>query len=616
MTEQKLLPKNAESQISHKEKKKPHITGGSKDTHVGLTPTIKKEDLLIVKGIGAHMAELLFRNDISKIKDLAHAKPQQLALIPGIGLLRAQTLIKNAKEHLHHKNLNGFSTNPPLKKELEIPILDASVGEYGTLKPCVGSEVYSNNNEQEVGVSYEKDDMDEQEDIIVEVDGYGNESNIQESEQFILKSETILEIESEPSKPVRVPETPFKGEMLSSEECKQLEDNVRAIFQEHGFIIIEKSPKPYELLSKIDVLAIKLISDWGYQEKEIYHSDLILIVPVKISPLEGSLIVSENNIEYHAVNKTSDFYTKSLPISYLKELIITGQNIRFNLANKGILFTVFNNFCTNSLSLVRSYKKKNLYYRYDKNQCEILINPIILSKKKVGFTEKVIPFAYHTNSNVHILQVSRLSEILEYLEKKYILLESHIKKKSMKEVHYAAENKLRHQLKYTWPFISLTFIYITIFIFHAYSILGLLNQFALWTTVLMGIVYGYIFRNYYKQKSIINREFNTPYLKRELNLDNSTLKIINQGLPSSLMEQFSYECLGKNPKFKVIHKVEQQNSQEFLHARELKKKMEDTTFFEEDKEQQEKYNEHLPDIPEISDDIQKLRKKYSSFLED
>ena len=80
------------------------------------------------------------------------------------------------------------------------------------------------------------------------------------------------------------------------------------------------------------------------------------------------------------------------------------------------------------------------------------------------------------------------------------------------------------------------------------------------------------------------------------------------------MDQFLYECVGKNSSNNFINKIETDNAEKYLEEWQRKKKIEDSHLFEdeisEDSENLENSNESKP----ISG--HKYVDKYSSFLED
>ncbi|NVM34504.1 MAG: DUF4332 domain-containing protein [Candidatus Lokiarchaeota archaeon] len=624
MTEQKLVPKKIDVNFSSEAEVEPHVIDDVEEPSSRLTPSITPEEISVVKGVGPYVARLLLQCGISSVSELAHATPQRLASLQGIGLPKAQKLIENAKNHLQNKKLNGFPIDTTSQIKMDSP--EVIPESEDIIEPEIFSiECEDNIKEtidfEDVNEEYPTFEEDEIETSVIQNGIEVHEPNINKIEPIVeeshnttrhitsINSGTKSAFEQEKEQTI-TPEPSMGKESISLEQLKQLEDRVRTKLVESGFYIVEKTAELHKLISKIDILAVKLISDWSYKKKSNGSADLVLIIPIKICPLEGSLIVSQDKIEYSALDKSSDFYVKKLPMSFVEVLDTTEEAIRTNLSEKGALFKFFNENVTSSLSLARTFTKKNLYFHCGNNQCEILIEPVITSQNMVGFTEKILPFAYHKDSNIHVVQVRELSEFLDYIETKYVLLESKTKKNSLQKFHSEAGNKLNKRLKIIIPFMTIDFVYLAIFIFQAYSLLGVLNMANIGLALLMGILSGFFMLAYSKNISEIKCEFSTPYHKRDLHLDEASLKLINEGLSSILMEQLSYECLGKNSGFKIIEKVEKQNSQNSLQEKALKKKVNETELFEEEKDI------HLSENSDTSDEKNEYRHKYSSFLED
>ncbi|MFW9878309.1 MAG: helix-hairpin-helix domain-containing protein, partial [Candidatus Thorarchaeota archaeon] len=74
-----------------------------------LVPSIRKESLTLISGIGPKSAERLIAHGIDSISELANSTPTRLSKIEGIGLSTAQKYVNRAKEHLRLKKLNAFS---------------------------------------------------------------------------------------------------------------------------------------------------------------------------------------------------------------------------------------------------------------------------------------------------------------------------------------------------------------------------------------------------------------------------------------------------------------------------------------------------------------------------
>lgn len=59
------------------------------------------EELIRVRGIGPTAAERLMNAGVKSVEEIAHSKPEQLAWIKGIGMISANSIIKNANELLN-----------------------------------------------------------------------------------------------------------------------------------------------------------------------------------------------------------------------------------------------------------------------------------------------------------------------------------------------------------------------------------------------------------------------------------------------------------------------------------------------------------------------------------
>ena len=88
----------------------------------------------------------------------------------------------------------------------------------------------------------------------------------------------------------------------------------------------------------------------------------------------------------------------------------------------------------------------------------------------------------------------------------------------------------------------------------------------------------------------------TPFHEKKLNLDETSLDLINEELPPELMEQLAYECRGNGATSKVLARVERVNTQANMRKRTIQKKVSSADLYEEKSG--------------------KTTDKYSSFLED
>jgi len=83
-----------------------------------LNPSIAREDITVIKGVGIKVAEKLKNGGFHTVKSIADATLPQLTFIPGIGQKTAQKIIEGAITHLSGKRLNDFPEEDDGKKEL------------------------------------------------------------------------------------------------------------------------------------------------------------------------------------------------------------------------------------------------------------------------------------------------------------------------------------------------------------------------------------------------------------------------------------------------------------------------------------------------------------------
>jgi predicted flap endonuclease-1-like 5' DNA nuclease len=83
-----------------------------------LTPSIMKEDITIIKGVGPSVAEKLRGAGFHTVQSLADATIPQLTHIPGIGQKTAQKIIEGATSHASLKSLNDFPEENNETKEM------------------------------------------------------------------------------------------------------------------------------------------------------------------------------------------------------------------------------------------------------------------------------------------------------------------------------------------------------------------------------------------------------------------------------------------------------------------------------------------------------------------
>jgi len=612
-----------------------------------LIPSIVKEDLTVLKGIGPFVAERLTNAGIRSINLLAKTTATKLALIPGIGLSTAQKMIDKAKDHLHTKTLNGFSQSKErsnkenqlkVKDERNIELDDSEynkrieqnvtfeeISEEDVTLETVKSNFKTPGEpwfEEKFNYSRLTDDLNTakieivkneelneyEEPLIVEQNEVNSEDFDdldEESEEdsnysshVIPPSEFISEIA--PNEPTNNEE---QKETLTSYEMNILREKIGKQLKLCEFLIVDKSTDLQAVFTGIDLLALKRI-------RVNEFLDILYFLPIKVSNLKGKFVVSADKIDY-TPNKEieGNFHLNKIPRSYIKALQKAETTIFNDMSTRGELFRYLVKHFQFDISIEKTLMHKSLFFRSGPVQYKLLIEPLIISSNSVGFTEKLIPFAYHKNSNIHIIEMAQLRKILHFLDQKCFLIETYHSRKSAISINCEVEERFMKNLrKFSSPFILYGFALLIIFLFQKFSILIILINVGYGVVGLYIVIIGYIYLRFFKEKRQIKQEFATPFYQKKIELDDTDLTLIREELTPKLMEQFTYEVMGNNNNSSVIAEIEQTNARYFLESKKMKNLVDNTDFFEEEG--------GSPRRSENSKVKSTLIEKYSSFLED
>lgn len=629
-----------------------------------LASSISKENLTAIKGIGVKVAERLINAGIKTIDDLAHSSVRELASLEGIGKSTAQEFIDSAKERLHMKKLNNFygvSQNEDSNKfEIEATTDESEIefeGNENSIDYSEKEEKFGNIESEskivEKNVELEgihKTDIPEK---INEINplkstemtpwfedkfkysregrSYSTKQGLKtiEQEEELNESEISDDIE-ETSSAVEAdvkqetadksfaiqPEIPrqknfelierakVSKKILNHSQIKDISTEISKELELSEFFIVKPIQELRTIFTGIDLLAIRLT-----QVHEFL--DIIFIVPIKICTLTESLIVSDTTIGYHSTENIpeNDYHLEKLLQSYIQALSNCGQLVYEDIGKEGALFRYLTKYLHLDISLEKTLTHKNLFFRSGPLQYKILVDPVLVSQNKVGFTEKLIPFAYQKDSNIHAVEVSHLSDLLQYLDQKYFLIETYGKKENSLALYCKASDKFMEDLrKYSAPFMIYGVIFLFIFLFQEYSLLFWLINLGYGVIAFYTLIIGYIYIRFHQHKVGLRQEFSIPYFKKTFDFDDTELILIREELSKPSMAQFTYEILGKNANSKVISELEKYNAETYLKTKE--------------KEKEERENNSISKLfesktqPKNSELKNKLVAKYSSFLED
>ncbi len=402
------------------------------------------------------------------------------------------------------------------------------------------------------------------------------------------------EASGEKVKTIEIKIDEFHDEVLEQNVSKCLGREIKMAITSSGFEIIPRKLMN-DLYEDMDVIAFKLI-----KVKEFL--DIFLIVPVKISALKGRMIVSEMNIDYLPNNgslKLTRLDKKLLTQPYFKKLERVQALIFKDLSGKSKLTRYISNYLKKEVIPQKTASNKTLFLRTGQLEHVVLIDPVLVSVKEPGCAEKSIKFPYQKSSNTHVVRIDGLPKLLDFLESKYFQLEKRSENSNSIHFYFDSLTAFVTNLRLAMiPFLAFGFTFLVMVLFQVKELFQLLANLAIACSLVFTAIGAFLYYNFYRKKSFIKKEFNTPYFKRPVNLTESSLLLIKEELSPETMKQFIYECYGKKLKGALISVSE-----------EVSKKKESKTLNNE-------IEASTGDIQQARDEPSALIKKYSSFLED
>jgi len=350
-------------------------------------------------------------------------------------------------------------------------------------------------------------------------------------------------------------------------------------------------PKSGTLFTAVNVIAIK-------QLKVSEMLELLFILPIKLSPFTGTPILSQTHIDYEGTVKNDELSIKKVLTTYLSKLSTICQVIVKDIMSSGQFSWKLQEFLKLDISIEKSVIFKKVLFRNGPLQYKILLEPLLVFPSTVGFLDKVIPFAYHKSSNIHVICISQLSQLLEFIERKYSLIEEFSDKEELTAEYDDARSDFIEKIRFfSIPIFCFGFLSLLIILFQGFFLLEFIKTLGFCIISLYLGVVGLIYFRYLKIKSTLFEKASLPYYRRTL--DDSTLILISEQLSTELMAQFSYECIDTTVKTQVISQLEEARAEDLYTKSKIREVVKNDKFFEGDSAQKEK-----------------IIRKYSSFLEE
>ena len=386
----------------------------------------------------------------------------------------------------------------------------------------------------------------------------------------------------------------FIEESLTKDRLKAFQNRIEQDLKALKYVILPKSLIKH--ISKyIDLVAVKVLKVDDYTE-------LIIILPVKMFTLIGTVMVSYDNIDYRPAKNLNDNAKNLLLKPNLVGLKKARDAIFQSITNEGSLFRFFKKYLKDGITLEKTKSKKRLFFRSGSTQFKLLIEPILTCQNEPASLEKSLLFPYQRQSNFHVINLGVLPALTRFLEKKYELIETHLEQVSTIKSYFNSVNSLMANIKLcSIPFVIFGFIFFLILIFQANLVLKVFISLGYAAISIYGVILFYLYFKFYKKKTKIIEDFNTPYHLTKFKMDETDLIMINEELDTELMNQFIYECFGKDLDFNLIAQLEEERSYNFINANNHSKTIRGSS------ETKHSFNKSTTN---------KIKSKYSSFLED
>ena len=387
------------------------------------------------------------------------------------------------------------------------------------------------------------------------------------------------------------PRVPNHREELATEVAESL--------KELGYYAI---PSGIEALipffQNVDYIGLKLVPVKN-------NSKLILLVPIKLSDLEGTMLIHENKIDYKAYSKAQDSNLTHTVRQHANALLKAKEAMFEDVVNGEHFQEFFEKYLQVRFTVEKIAKNKKLYLVSGQTQYKVLIEPILLTKIPAKCMEKSILYPYQRKTNLHIIDRANIAHLLRFLEKKYKLIESRAKKTNSIETYQNADAKFRSSLRMaSLPFLGYSVVLLVIYFSQFYFLLRLFNSIGIAVIGIYVFTMAYFYFKFYKTKKELTTEFETPYYLQNLQFSETDLLCVKEEFTSEQMAQFGYECFGKDKDSKVLEQVDKEKIKESVAAKQMEQ--ETPQLFEFDSDSEDIFIKNEP----------KHKIKYSSFLED
>ncbi len=572
-------------------------------------------DLSIIKGVGSTTELKLKEAGIVSISQLASTVPEDLAQVNGFGLSSSERIIQAAKEYFEQHNKTPISNNnkstvkapmfdpkfrinrssrsiSPLKQtqndssEVTEPLIEKALNlesveeieveaeDFAEPELSSISEEEENENQEEIKKSDEVINSSEQKELYNITDQLKppEKQNTYSSQMTqgrkLEKNEVIngflddtLDVPKKTTPEIKYEQviqditSEITNERLNKNNVTTILKKVQDTLQTAQYFIIPKASPVFKKLNRnADCIAIKVLP--GNNDTE-----LILIIPFKICDLKGNLLISDDGFDYHSEDNP-DLLEKSkamLVRSVMKDFIPVRSLLFDSVTNDKNVFTFFRNYLKDgNISIEKSRNNQALFFRSGLLQYKIIIEPILVCHSPPASLEKDVLFPFQKSTNIHYTDYTKLLSLITFMEHKYQALEFHCIEGNKVKIYFQTKVKFIDDVRtYSIPFVIFGLVFLLIMLLQVSFLINTFIGLGSAAICLFGVMLTYLYIRFTKTKNDISKEFNNPYHQGLGDIDDTELFMISKDLSTEQMDQFIYECFGKDANFKIMPQIEE-----------------------------------------------------------
>jgi len=320
-------------------------------------------------------------------------------------------------------------------------------------------------------------------------------------------------------------------EQFTELQASNLKSQIENLLVKEGYEFLEKKKFSQELMeSNLDYIAFKNI-----EVGDVNSNLLILLIDINL--LKGKLFIS-NKIIYYSPNQVESPENNNLiPIMKfpVDKNIDTMNLVMRELYYESSLLQIIKDRLNLDLQIKETISK-NISFYYDKNGAKkIILNQILISQQNPFFIDKDVPFPKNNKHDLYVIDSSKISPLIHYLEEKYVNLESY---SNLRE--FSRSNKILNKFGKISLFAIIGLFLVTLLVYFLPYPFLLFNTLlcALATVSLLSLLF---FVMYIRQTAFTVMKSVIPYNKLPLRIEREQFELMRDIFSIQHLNQFIHE---------------------------------------------------------------------------